>query len=221
MARQCYEIEIKFKKEEAMTTRHSRVPFLALLVGTMVSVTSLAAVESQTDYPSTVEQALSDWPEETFNAAQTIIDKYGMPDEVSQSQLTWYNTGLWKRTILSKEPIPHHFPVPHLDYVEQVIDYKVPPNKFDDLALYDGSVIAERTKGELSARCHMEAANILAINLAHDIIADNKTVAQAREAFAEAIVQSRTGEMPMAMKEFTFSKPLGNTADPDITTIED
>ncbi|MGH8284417.1 MAG: hypothetical protein ACRETT_01460 [Steroidobacteraceae bacterium] len=37
--------------------------------------------------------------------------------------------------------------MPHKDVLEQVIDYKVPPDKFDDLARYDGSVIAERTKG--------------------------------------------------------------------------
>lgn len=57
--------------------------------------------------------------------------------------------------------------------------YEVPPAKFDDLAQYDGSVIVERTKGTMSARCDKEEANFLAPNLAHDIVRTNKTVAQA------------------------------------------
>jgi len=53
------------------------------------------------------------------------------------------------------EEIPHDFPKPHMDMLLQSIDYPVPPDKFDELAAYDGSVIAERTKGELAARCDM------------------------------------------------------------------
>ncbi len=67
--------------------------------------------------------------------------------------LMWRNNGPWKWTRISRETIPHSFPMPHPDLLEQAIDYRVPVDMFDDLARYDGSVIAERTKGELSARC--------------------------------------------------------------------
>jgi hypothetical protein len=43
-----------------------------------------------------------------------------------------------------------------------VIDYRVPPEKFTELAIFDGSVIVERTADEVSARCHDEQANFLA-----------------------------------------------------------
>lgn len=46
----------------------------------------------------------------------------------------------------------------------------VPPEKYEEVAGYDGSVIAERTKGELAARCDMEEANHVALNLAHEIV---------------------------------------------------
>ena len=62
------------------------------------------------------------------------------------------------------------FPAPHPDVMKQAIDYRVALDKYDDLAMYDGSVIVERTKGELAARCEMEGANFLAINLAHDVV---------------------------------------------------
>lgn len=54
------------------------------------------------------------------------------------------------------EEIDHSFPMPHKDVLLQVINYRVPPDKFDDLAEYDGSVIVERTKGEIAARCDGE-----------------------------------------------------------------
>ena len=34
----------------------------------------------------------------------------------------------------------HAFPAPHLDSVESVIDYRVPPEQFTPLAAFDGSV---------------------------------------------------------------------------------
>ncbi len=51
----------------------------------------------------------------------------------------------------------------HTDLLEQFIDYKVPLDKYDDLAKFDGSVGVNRTKGELSARCDAEAHNLLAL----------------------------------------------------------
>jgi len=40
-----------------------------------------------------------------------------------------------------------------------VIDYQVPPQQVSSLAAFDGSVVVERTAGEVSARCHDEQAN--------------------------------------------------------------
>jgi hypothetical protein len=51
---------------------------------------------------------------------------------------------------------------------------------FGRLAEFDGSVIAERTAGEVSARCHDEHANFLALNLMHDIVTGAKNVEEAR-----------------------------------------
>lgn len=38
-----------------------------------------------------------------------------------------------------------------------------------ELVRFDGSVIIDRTAGEVAARCDMEAMNILTLNLVHDI----------------------------------------------------
>jgi len=46
--------------------------------------------------------------------------------------------------------------MPHKDVLEQFVNRNVPVEKFKELAQYDGSVIVERTKGEISARCDKE-----------------------------------------------------------------
>src|SRR5688500_5218347 len=89
------------------------------------------------------------WPEEAREAAQLVIDQYGEPDEMTDSKLVWHHPGPWKRIVASKEFFQHDFPAPHTDSVESVIDYRVPPEKFSELARFDGSVIVERTAGEV------------------------------------------------------------------------
>ena len=103
--------------------------------------------------------------------------------------------------------------------IESFIDYRVPPEKFSELAKYDGSVIVERTKGEVSARCDMEAANFLAINLMHKIVTGELTAEEARNLYTEtaaAYVVSRSA--PLA-EGFQFELPQERTNDPDETTI--
>ena len=158
---------------------------------------------------------LKGWPQKNQETAAKMIDEYGEPDGQTDMLLIWNESGPFKQTILSKEQIDHRFPMPHKDYLEQVIDYKVPPDKFDELARYDGSVIAERTKGTLSARCDKEAANFLALNLAHDIVTDRKSVEQAREYYARAIKDMMAGKMDPYLEKLQFNPPSGRTADAD------
>lgn len=40
------------------------------------------------------------------------------------------------RTIVYRDEVPHNFPKPHTDLLEQFIDYQVPPDKTDELARY-------------------------------------------------------------------------------------
>lgn len=159
----------------------------------------------------TANEIIDDWPAQPKEVATTIIQKYGEPDEVTERLLIWYNNGPWKKTIVSKEEVPHDFPMPHTDIVEQFIDYKVPADKFDDLAEYDGSVIVERTKGVISARCDKEEMNFLALNLAHDVITGKKSVEQARDFYAKTVKAFKNGDKDPYTQAFQFSIPSGDT----------
>lgn len=162
-----------------------------------------------------MQAMLAGWPDKSREAAMDMMAKYGPPQEVTASMLKWRNNGPWKWTTVSRETIPHSFPMPHPDLLEQAIDYRVPLGKYDDLARYDGSVIVERTKGQLSARCDKEGANFLAVNLAHDVATGRKSVDQARAYYAAAMKRfMSTNQMDPYMRGLAF-QPQPNSGDPD------
>jgi hypothetical protein len=161
------------------------------------------------------------WPKESREAAQLVIDKYGEPDEATDSQLIWRKCGEWKRIVASKTFWQHDFPAPHQDSVESFIDYRVPPERFSDLAVFDGSVIAERTAGEISARCHDEEANRLALNLSHDIVTGAKTVQEARDYYAKEFLDYRRKRPTPYMEKLRFTPESGGTADQDRRVLSD
>jgi len=162
-----------------------------------------------------VDQILADWPDVSCEVARTVMETYGPPNEATASLLIWHNNGPWKRTILNRDAVPHDFPMPHPDLLEQFIDYQVPPDKFDELAQYDGSVIVERTKGEISARCDKEEMNLLAINLANDIVEGKRSVEEARQFYAKTAMAFKEGQSDPYVEGFVFEVPNGETADPD------
>ncbi len=168
-----------------------------------------------------LQELLSGWPKDPRESAQRLIDYYGEPHEYSSSQLIWYGTNDgWKRTVLSKEEVPHNFPSPHTDYLEQFINYRVPLAMFSPLAEFDGSVIVERTKGEMSARCGGTSMNFVAINLAHDIITGKRSVREAREEYMRLYKSYKAGEKHPYTQAFQFELPHGDTRDLDVQMLE-
>ena len=153
---------------------------------------------------------ISGWPAKTQEVATTMMAKYGAPNEVTGTMLVWNNNGPWKKTIIHKEPVQHNFPMAHLDLLEQFVDYSVPADKYDQMALYDGSVVIARTVGEMSARCDKEEANFLALNLANDIATGKKTVEESRMYYARAIKEMMMGKMDPYIQKLHFTVG-GNT----------
>jgi len=166
------------------------------------------------------KQVIGTWPEESREAAQLVIDAHGEPDEVTESLLIWHRAGPWKRIVASREFYQHQFPSPHIDAVESFIDYRVPVDKFTLLAEFDGSIIVERTVGEISARCHDEQANFLAINLAHDIVTGERDAAGARDYYKKEFLDYRRKKPTPYMEGLRFT-PTGTTADGDQPVISD
>jgi hypothetical protein len=101
-----------------------------------------------------------------------------------------------------------------------VIDYRVPPEQSTPLARFDGSVIAEPTAGKVSARCHDEQANFLALNLMHDLVTGAKGVEEARAYYAEEFLNARRKQPTPYMEQLRFQPGTG-TPDPDQRVLSD
>lgn len=148
---------------------------------------------------------INSWPMEAKKAAMTAMEKYGAPQEATATMLVWHNNGPWKRSVVYSHEAPHDFPMPHIDVWEQVVDYRVPADKFDELAAYDGSVVVDRTQGEMSARCDKEGANFLALNLADDIITGRRSVEEARQFYADTIKAFMAGQSSPYLEGLRFT----------------
>lgn len=164
---------------------------------------------------ATPDHDMTGWSKASIMAVQMMKKQYGEPTASTSEMMMWKNTGQWKKTVVYAKEFKHDFPMPHTDVMQQWIDYKVPQEKFNDLAMFDGSVVCNRTNGEMSARCDKEGANFLAINLANDVIKGTKDVKAARDFYATSVKEFINGGKPAYMQKLQFDVASGNTADAD------
>ncbi|CAN5870861.1 hypothetical protein BH11GEM1_BH11GEM1_33430 [soil metagenome] len=182
---------------------------------------SAATARAQTDAMGKMEmsqgdmqQMMSSWPQASKDAAMYMTNKYGAPMAMTSEMAMWGKTGPWKRTVVYGMEFPHEFPGHHTDVMQQWLNYKASPNHYSLLAAYDGSVVMERTSGEMSARCDKEQANFLALNLADEIVRGKRTVESARKMYGEQIMALKAGK-PAPYTERIMFEPMMNTNDPD------
>ena len=210
-----------------------KLPLTLALLGVLSSTAAIAqkvisptplpapatAVVASSATPAAHEWAarnLASWPVERQVLAAHLVTRYGEPQERTPDSLTWYDNGPWKRTVLYKEGDLHRFPLPHRDVLWQTLNYKVPLNKVVALLSYDGSILIDRTRGELTVHCDSEEANTLTFNIAHTIITGENTVEQAAAYHAQVIEGMRIHEPEEYPLKLLFKTPKSNatTADP-------
>ncbi len=162
-----------------------------------------------------VEQCTADWSAGPKKAAKMMSEKYGEPSGVTPTRLVWTDNGPFKEIILLNEEIQHDFPMPHKDYLQHVVEFKVPTDKVSELAKFDGSIIVDRTRGTIGARCDTEAHNLLALNLAYDIINGKKNAEQARKEYGEIAKAEKSGTTHEYLSKLTF-QPMPNAGDADM-----
>ncbi len=165
--------------------------------------------------PSEVEALIHDWPEAPKTAAKQILEQYGPPNEATPTKLFWYGNGPWKRTLVTRDIVTHNFPTSHSDFITNSIDYQVPVELFDEIAAFDGSCLVDRTSGVVAARCDTEAANIITLNLMHEIVTGQVTVEQARQKYVDETAAFAMGRSAPYAERLLFEVPRGDTADPD------
>jgi hypothetical protein len=170
-----------------------------------------------------LDKLTADWTDVSKKALKEMQQKYGDPDGVMPNRLVWTKKGPFAEIILLNAAYDHNFPKPHKDCLEHLVIYDVPVEKVGELAKYDGSIIVDRTRGTISARCDSEAHNLFALNLAHDVITGKKSVQEARQAYADAAKQEMQGQMPEIGKKLMFepAKSIAEAGDPDVAITGD
>lgn len=190
---------------------------ITALATTAVILGSAAPVQAQMGRmnKAQVRKMTSAWPKASQDAIAYMTDKYGTPAAMTEDMVIWGHTGPWKRTIVYRMEHPHEFPGHHTDVMQQWIDYKASPSQYDELAMYDGSVVLERTSGEMSARCDKEGANFLALNLANEIVHGKRTIEDARTKYGEQIMLMKAMKAAPYTEKLMFNPMMSGTADPD------
>jgi hypothetical protein len=162
-----------------------------------------------------LDKTTANWPLASTVAIRSLTTKYGLPTSVTDEMVVWTNSGPFKRSVIYKEEVTHQFPKEHSDILQQTIDYRVPKEKIAQLFQFDGSLIVDRTKGELSARNERQEMNILSLNLADRIIRGEVNVEEARREYGRNAEAFAAGSEGPIMTQFFF-KAQGNTSDPDM-----
>lgn len=173
---------------------------------TLATTTGAKRIET-CGFQSFVDQ----WPSHPKELVQAMLDKYGDPDEASASRLVWRNSGPWKRTIVYRDEVMHDFPRPHTDLLEQVLDYAVPLDKLVDLAKFDGSIVVDRTAGEVLVKGDDERMNLAAMNLADQLVNGKITVDEARTALARDSIAVAKKDTPKDGEKLLFDFTSSDT----------
>lgn len=179
------------------------------------STTGNASVQTENKNAEAFNKAASltnGWPDSSVQAAKEMISKYGDPQETTSDTLIWRNIAPFKEIIVHKEVYSHRFPLLHQNSLEHVVDYKAPVGKIDDVWNYNGSIVLNRTKGEMSSFAQNEAMNILGLNLAHQVLTGRIGSEAARVMYGKETLNYMNGIKTANTEVLGFGTQI-NTAD--------
>jgi hypothetical protein len=95
------------------------------------------------------------------------------------------------------------------------IDYRVPPELAHLILQSDGSILVDRTRGEVAGRCDAEATNVLGLNMVHELVTGKRTVQEARHTSEQNTVAYNAGRDAPYAQRLLFEVPRSGTKDLD------
>ena len=174
-----------------------------------------AGVQSQQknqDAFETASKLAAGWPQSSIVAAKELITKYGNPTETTSDRLIWRNFAPFKEIVVHKNLYSSYFPLLHQNPVEHVIDYKATSDRITNVWNYNGSVVLNRTQGELSSFGPNEEMNILSMNLTHKIMSGEINEERAKVIHGQETLDFLNGEKSSLTQSLIFGSQI-NTAD--------
>lgn len=150
-------------------------------------------------------EIVATWPADTRDAALALIDKYGQPAGASDRMLVWDDEEPWTRVTLYRDSVELRLPSPRDSFLEDTIDYSVPAGKVADLLRFDPGLVVDEARGTLSSQSDSEKANILALNLADEIVAGKRGVASARDFMNQTLQKLLAGKSSPYAERLLFA----------------
>jgi len=159
---------------------------------------SRSATPAERSREEQARRVISVWPVVSQRTAELVLEKFGAPDLAISDRLVWYDNGAWKITTVYRDQREH------LDVLEQTIGYRVPQEKVPALAKLDLALRISRDNRSLSAVSESEETNILALNLADEVVRGKRSPEDARAFYLKTVVQWNAGKSSPYMKNLLF-----------------
>jgi hypothetical protein len=139
------------------------------------------------------EALISAWSPHSKLLAESLIERYGPPDGFSRNALGWKDRTPWARIVVFDGGD---------DALRQSVAYRVPEEKRGEVAAFNRGVLVSDDGRELTARSHDERFNVLALNLADEVIRGARDPADAQRFY------DRTAELALAGKSSAYLEGL-------------
>lgn len=160
-------------------------------------IAALGAVSCQRSSRESGSTArFADWDEMPRSLALLMIERHGEPEQMTSKSLVWREKTPWKRIIVHNDP-------PNLP-LEQVVSYFVPDHKLEAVRSLGNGIGVDVWNNELSAQNEMESMNFLALNLADDIVRDNRTTQEAATFLQTTAQLAASGKSSLYMEGLLF-----------------
>lgn len=147
------------------------------------------------------ETIVAEWPAPSRRTALAMIEKHGQPNRLRTGSMTWYGLYRGRRTVV-------HRTDSRADVVEQVVLYRVPPEKAGAVALFDSRIKLDRRVAEMSARSESVRTNFLLLNLAHEVASGFRDVADAQALREREMRLAGSGKSSRYRDQLIFEEPL-------------
>lgn len=127
-----------------------------------------------------LEVVIAGWPARSRALARQMIAKYGRPVRSDEDSLVWFDNGAWRRTVVHRRTASRSFLRRGDDLLEQSVGLQTSAESAADLRRFDRGIAIDAAAGEISSRSSSEALNILALNLAYEVVARRRSPEDAR-----------------------------------------
>jgi hypothetical protein len=135
----------------------------------------------------TTDEIMKEWSVGPRQAAQQIRSKYGEPSEGSMHMLAWENKDPWRRIEVRNEEVEHKFPKKHTECTLFTLEHSFPSEKTKDLVELNGSMLFDKTKGQVIIRAKDEQTAITELNIANNLAQGVLSLEDAKQLAAQEI----------------------------------